>query len=168
MGRLFRILSGFILACFAAALTMLLFAFTPSHLSDLAPEIAGLHLDRIWALATHTAIFAFPFAVIPILLGEVQRWRDWAYYAAVGIGVALLGFWIQVNNETGGTWSVLDNNGPLLKFLTEGFVGGLVYWLVSGRLAGHHLLSAHGRHGLGHGNNKPVGTTPVKMSGGKR
>ena len=159
MGRLFRILSGYILACFAAALTMLLFAFTPGHLSELAPEIAGLQLDRIWALATHTAIFAAPFALVPILVGEANRWRDWTYYAAVGIGIAMLGFYVQYNNETGGTWSVMDNNAPLLKFLTEGFLGGLVYWLVSGRLAGHHLLSTHGRHGLGHhtnDNKKPV------------
>lgn len=171
MGRLFRILSGFILACFAAALTMLLFAFTPSHLADLAPEIAGQHLDRIWALATHIAIFAFPFALIPILLGEMQRWRDWAYYAAVGIGVSLLGFWIQVNNEVPGGWSVLDSNVPLMQALTEGFIGGLVYWLIAGRLAGHHLLSAHGRHGLGHpgADKKPAATPPAaKTAAGKR
>ena len=68
-------------------------------------------------------------------------------------------------------WSILNSNYPLVAFLTTGFVAGLVYWLFSGRLAGHHLLSAHGRHGLGghhhHGdghnhNHNHASTTTVR------
>ena len=32
-------------------------------------------------------------------------------------------------------WSIAANNYPLIAFLTSGFVGGLVYWLFSGRMA---------------------------------
>ena len=174
MGRIFRVLCGFLLACLAAGLTKVLFAFTPSELSSLPSEIMVDRLQLAVPIATHTAIFSTPWAIIPLFLAEWQRWRDWAYYAAVGIAIALLGFAIQLNNETAGAgWSVMDNNYPLLAFLTTGFVGGLVYWLFSGRLAGHHILSAHGRHGLGGGHHndngrKPGTTTTVNTTGGRR
>jgi hypothetical protein len=166
IGRLFRILSGFILACLAAGLCKVLFAFTPAELSNLPPEIAGDRLALAIPLATHTAIFAAPFALIAIWLGEWRVWRDWAYYAAAAMAIALIGFFAQYSSEADTMgWSILNSNYPLVAFLTTGFVAGLVYWLFSGRLAGHHLLSAHGRHGLDHNHGKT--TTTTVRSGGR-
>ncbi len=150
LGRIFRILSGFILACLAAGLVKVLFAYTPAELQAMPPEIAGDRLALALRIATHTAIFAAPFALVAIAIAEWQRWRDWAYYAAVAMAIALVGFFAQYQSETTQQgWSILNSNYPLITFLTTGFLSGLVYWLFSGRLAGHHLLSAHGRHGLG-------------------
>lgn len=150
IGRLFRILSGFILACLAAGLTTVLFAFSPVELQNLPPEIAGDRLALAMPIATHAAIFAAPFALIAIWLGEWRRWRDWAYYAAAAMAIALIGFFAQYSSETEQLgWSILNSNYPLVAFLTTGFVAGLVYWLFSGRMAGHHLLSTHGHTALG-------------------
>jgi hypothetical protein len=170
IGRLFRILSGFILACLAAGLCKVLFAFTPSELSNLPPEIAGDRLSLALPIATHAAIFAAPFALIAIWLGEWRVWRDWAYYAAAAMAIALIGFFAQYSAETEQLgWSILNSNYPLVAFLTTGFVSGLVYWLFSGRMAGHHLLSSHGRHGLGHGHGHGgASTTTTVRSNGAR
>jgi hypothetical protein len=173
LGRIFRILSGFLLACLAAGLTKVLFAYTPAELSNMAPEIAADRFALALPIATHTAIFAAPFALVAILLGEWQRWRDWAYYAAAGMAIALIGFFAQYNSETQGLgWSIMNSNYPLITFLTTGFAGGLVYWLLSGRLAGHHLLSTHG-HGAGLGGHhnhdkKPTVTTVKGPATGRR
>jgi hypothetical protein len=169
IGRLFRILSGFILACLAAGLTKVLFAYSPSELQSLPPEIAGDRLALAMPIATHAAIFSAPFALIAIWLGEWRRWRDWAYYAAAAMAIALIGFFAQYSSETEQLgWSILNSNYPLVAFLTTGFVAGLTYWLFSGRMAGHHLLSAQGHTGLGghHGpGHKPgASTTTVRNS----
>jgi hypothetical protein len=155
--RIFRVLSGFLLACLAAGLTKLLFAYTPAELSNLPPEVASDYLALALPLATHTAIFSAPFALVAIAIGEWRRWRDWAYYALTAMAIALIGYFAQYQSETATQgWSIAANNYALVAFLTTGFVGGLVYWLFSGRLAGHHLL-AHGNrpgiggHGPGHG-----------------
>jgi hypothetical protein len=177
IGRIFRILSAFILACLAAGLTKVLFAFPPGELSNLPPEIAGDRLALALPIATHAAIFAAPFALIAIWLGEWKVWRDWAYYAAAAMAIALIGFFAQYSSETSQVgWSILNSNYPLIAFLTTGFVAGLVYWLFSGRLAGHHLLTTQGRQGLGgHGQTSTASTAPktattttVKSNGGKR
>jgi hypothetical protein len=154
LGRIFRVLSGFILACLAAGLVKVLFAFPPSDNQLALTDI----IDYAMPIATHSAIFAAPFALIAIAIAEWQRWRDWAYYAASGLAIALIGFFAQYQSETAVQgWSILNNNYPLIAFLTSGLVSGLVYWLFSGRLAGHHLLTTHGRHGVGHGHDhKPA------------
>jgi hypothetical protein len=171
IGRLFRILCGYILGCFAAGLAFTLFGHSPAELSNLPPEIAGDRLALALPVASHIAVFAAPFALIAIWLGEWRVWRDWAYYAAAAMAIALIGFFAQYSSEfdTMG-WSILNSNYPLVAFLTKGFVGGLVYWLFSGRLAGHHLLSTHGRHGLGHGHEHTqtkaaTSTTTVRSNG---
>jgi hypothetical protein len=160
IGRIFRVLSGFILACLAAGLVKVLFAFSPAELSNLPPEIAGDRLALAMPIATHTAIFAAPFALIAIWLGEWRVWRDWTYYAIAAMAIAMVGFFAQYSSETTQMgWSIFNSNYPLVAFLSTGFVSGVVYWLFSGRLAGHHLLTAH-RHGLGgHGHGQTANTT---------
>ena len=40
LGRIFRVLSGFVLACLAAGLSKVLFAYSPAEMMNLPPEIA--------------------------------------------------------------------------------------------------------------------------------
>ena len=170
LGRIFRVLSGFILACLAAGLTKVLFAYTPMELSNLPPEVASDRLALALPIGTHTAIFAAPFALVAIAIAEWQRWRDWAYYAAAAMAIALIGFFAQFSTETAAQgWSVVNSNYPLITFLTTGFVAGLVYWLFAGRLAGHHILTTHGRSGVGgQGQNHGTGGGSSKTRAGRQ
>lgn len=136
MGLIFRVLLGYLVACFAAALTTVLFAWTPADLANMQGDLANDKLALAMPVATQMAIFAAPFALLAIAFGEWQRWRDWAYYAAAGIAIALFGYLAQYQSEfPSQTWSIANSNYPLIAFLTTGFVGGLVYWIFSGRLA---------------------------------
>lgn len=137
IGRLFRVVCGFILACLAAGLTKVLFAFTPAELMGMLPEAAGERIAVTLPVATHIAIFSAPFALIAIAISEWQAVRDWAYYAGMAIAIALIGFFAQYHSESATQgWSIVNSNYPVITFLTTGFVGGLTYWLFSGRLAG--------------------------------
>ena len=157
LGRIFRVLSGFILACLAAGLTKVLFAYSPAELMNLAPEIASDRLALALPIATHTAIFAAPFALVAIVIAEWQGWRDWAYYAAAAMVISMIGFTAQYSNEANGqSWSVY-NNYTMIAFLTTGFVAGLTYWLFSGRTAGDEKKTTGGRPGVS--GNAPVHAT---------
>jgi hypothetical protein len=139
LGRLLRIVFGYVVGCLAAGLTQVLFVYTPAHLAALSPEAASDQLAEALGYALPVgvvaAMFAFPFALIGILYGEWRRVRSWTYYALLGIAIALLGFLAQYNSEAGTGDSVLQQY-PLTAFLWTGFAGGFVYWLFSGRSAG--------------------------------
>jgi hypothetical protein len=132
------VLVGFILACVAAGLTMVLFVYTPAELASLPSEQASDRLAEagIFALAaaTHGAIFAAPFALIGAAIAEWRRLRSWAYYVLLGIIIAGLGFAAQYSSEGSGDVSIV-NSYALTAFLVTGFVAGAVYWLFSGRYA---------------------------------
>jgi hypothetical protein len=132
---LFRILFGLIVAAVIAGCVQVMFALTPAELA-----VAGQDrwlIAASWAL--DTAIFSFIFAAPLVLLigifGEVLRVRSFAFYLLAGIFVALAGFAALYSNE-GPTDPTLANSYAIATYLTTGFVGGLVYWLVSGRFAG--------------------------------
>lgn len=145
IGRIFRVLSGFIVACLAAGLTKVLFAYSPAELSALLPEVALERVSLMMPVATHIAIFSAPFALVVTAFGEWQGLRDWSYYGVAAIAIALIGFFAQYQSETATQgWSILNSNYPIIAFLTTGFVGGVAYWLVSGRLAGGRPRSING------------------------
>ena len=132
-----RVLLGFALACLAAGLTLVLFVYTPL---ELARDHAGDRMSQAGlltlAVATHTAMFAAPFALIGAGFAEWQRIGGWLYYALVGIAIAAVGFAAQSWTESGGEaqGSIL-NSYAVAAFLITGGVAGLVYWLCAGRLA---------------------------------
>jgi hypothetical protein len=139
LASLFRILFGFIVACLVAGVVKVLFVMTPAQLSTLPEDVAA---DRVaagglWALAiaTHSAIFSAPFAAVAVLVAEWQRLRDWTYYALVGIALAMLGFYVQYNSESGTAPSIV-NEYAFIAFLTAGFAAGFAYWMAAGRRAG--------------------------------
>lgn len=165
MATLFRVLLGFILACLAAALTKVLFAYPPTELVNLNSDEVVDKLLLTFPIATHMALFSSVMALAAIAFSELRSIREWIYYALGGIIMSMLGFFAQVSSESQGqTWSISANNYPLLAFITSGFVGGVVYWLYAGRHAGHgaHRVVAQtqpipvNRNTSANNNNKPV------------
>lgn len=132
-----RVLLGFALACLAAGLTLVLFVYTPLELAreqavDRVSEAGLLAL----AVATHTAMFAAPFALIGAGFAEWRRIGGWLYYVLIGIAIAAVGFAAQSWTESGGEAQGSIRNGyAVAAFLITGGVAGLVYWLCAGRLA---------------------------------
>ena len=138
LGRMIRVVFGFVVACLAAGLTIVLFVTTPVELAS-TPSNAfsdALSSNGLLALAaaTHSAVFAAPFALIGAAIGEWRQLAHWTYYALVGMVIAGLGFLAQYYSEGGAQTSIV-NNYALVAFLTMGFVGGVIYWLVSGQFA---------------------------------
>lgn len=144
ISALFRVLAGFALACLAVGLTKVAFVITPAELAALSGQVFSDRLGTFGMLtllaATHSAIFAAPFALIAAVIGEWQSIRNPMYYAAAGVAIALGGFLAQYSSETGAAGSIA-NNYALKAFLTAGFVGGIAYWLVSGRVAGDNEVA---------------------------
>lgn len=143
IGGLFRVLLGFIVACLVAGAATAAFVITPADIATLPAELRPDRLSSAGTLsllaATHSAIFAFPFAFIAIAIAEWRCIRSWVYYAIVGILIALGGFGAEYLNEVGGQPSIV-NAYAMRAFLAVGFLGGVAYWLAAGRRGG-------GRHG---------------------
>lgn len=137
IGRIVRVLVGFILACLAAGLTIVLFVYTPVELAlDAGERVSEVGLLSL-AAATHSAVFAAPFALIGAAVGEWRNIISWTYYALVGVLIAVVGFLVQYWSESGGVPASILNSYALSAFLLTGLIAGLVYWLVSGRYAGY-------------------------------
>jgi dipeptide/tripeptide permease len=138
LGRMIRVVFGFAVACLAAGLTIVLFVTTPVELANTPSNAVSdtLSANGLLALAaaTHSAVFAAPFALIFAAIGEWRQLAHWTYYALVGIIIAGLGFLAQYMSEGGAQTSIV-NNYALVAFLTMGFVGGMIYWLVAGQYA---------------------------------
>jgi hypothetical protein len=139
LGTLLRVLFGFVVACLVAGVATVAFVVTPA---DLATQPDGIWSERLGSAgvlamlaATHTAIFAFPFALIAIALGEWQRIRTWIFYVLAGIAISFGGFVAEYLAEAANQPSIV-NDYAMRAFLTVGFFGGLAYWLVAGRGAG--------------------------------
>ena len=166
MRTVLRVLIGFIAACFAGALTTLLFVYTPeevmSWLTALPAEERSERLSvfgLLWlAAATQSAIFSALFALVAVVIAEWRKVRAWTYYAVAAIIIALLGFAAQwLAEPTGQNWSVVNSHYPLVAFLTTGFAAGFVYWMVAGRHAGGAAKTPPATEPP-----KPVVTEPLK------
>jgi hypothetical protein len=77
LGRVIRVVFGFVVACLAAGLTIVLFVTTPVELAN-TPSNAitdALSANGLLALfaATHSAVFAAPLALIGAAIGEWRR-----------------------------------------------------------------------------------------------
>jgi hypothetical protein len=139
IGGLFRVLFGFIVACLVAGAATVAFVITPA---DIATLPAALRPDRLSSAgtlsllaATHSAIFAAPFALIALVIAEWRCIRSWVYYATVGILIAFAGFGAEYLNEVGGQPSIV-NSYAMRAYLAVGFLGGIAYWLAVGRRTG--------------------------------
>lgn len=133
-----RIIIGFVMACLAAAATLVMFVYTPAELASLPSDMIGDRLLQAGMFALIVTPHVVTFAVVPALVGigfgEARGIGAWLFYGLVGVAIASLGFLTQHFTEAPGQPTILRNYA-LFAFLTAGFVGGLVYWLFSGRAA---------------------------------
>jgi hypothetical protein len=134
IGRFIRVICGFVLACLAAGLTLVLFVYTPFDIADLHSERAVEIGLMTLAAATHGAVFSAPFALIGAVFGEWQRIGSFFYYVLVAVVIAGLGFLAQFWPEASSQAAIV-NGYAVTAFLLTGLVSGLVYWLFSGRFA---------------------------------
>ena len=85
IGGLFRVLFGFIVACLVAGAATVAFVITPADIATLPAELRPDRLSSAGTLsllaATHSAIFAAPFALIALVIAEWRCIRSWVYYA---------------------------------------------------------------------------------------
>jgi hypothetical protein len=134
IGRVFRVLVGLVCAFLANGATMVLFVDSPLELlqggGDRATEAGLLAL----AAATHSAVFAAPFALLAAGIGEWRGVRAVSYYVLAALGIAALGFFAEYTTEAVDEASVA-NAYASAAFLVGGLVAGFAYWLVAGRRA---------------------------------
>jgi hypothetical protein len=142
--RVVRVLIGYVLACLAAALTLVLFVYTPAELVSLPRDMGTDRMSEagLFALviAPHVALFAALPALVGVAFAEARRIAAWTFYTLAGIGIAALGFLVQHFSEAPGQASILQNYA-LTAFLVAGFVAGFAYWLFSGRFVGRRDAS---------------------------
>lgn len=164
MTRFFRMLVGYLLASFGAAMTLGLFAFAPTSIEaffDRLPEI----LENAWHASIGSwvvnglwgvmALLGAVPAIIALQYAESNRIRSWVYYELVGGAVAIAGYWLAHGTET----VPLRSDGNVYGTITFGVAGavlGLLYWLFAGRWAGHETAIPVNRPGTGSGTpNRP-------------
>jgi hypothetical protein len=135
VATLARCLVGYAAACSLAGAVQVAFVLPPTDLLYAGSEV--LAAAGLWTMlaAVHTGVFAAPLAALAIAIGEQRRIRRAGYYAALGIGIAALGFLAQlVGVGFGQPLTVMGY--PLAAFGASGLAGGLLYWLIAGRTAG--------------------------------
>ncbi|MDX2202619.1 MAG: hypothetical protein NW223_07710 [Hyphomicrobiaceae bacterium] len=166
MGRVLRVLFGFVIACLAAGLALVLFVHTPAEFPEWPAEKFSETAMLALAVGTQAAIFAAPFAFIGTIYSEWRGLSSATYSVGLGILIALLGFWVQYTGEAGGPDTIF-NIYAVIAFIVTGFVGGIVYWLLSGRCAGGRRSEGDGSDASGTPNGtpfavkKPVDTAPT-------
>ena len=132
---IFRVLFGFILACIVAGFTTVLFALGPGDISSGDPDRISKMMELVALTATHSAVFAAPFALLSAAISEWQEVRSFLYHVLTGLGIATAGFTAQYFSEAPGSPSVA-NQYPLLAYAVTGLIAGIIYWLFAGRRAG--------------------------------
>jgi hypothetical protein len=133
---LFRVLFGFVLACLAAGVTIVMFAVGTDDVASGDPDRLSKILELVALTATHSAVFAAPFALLTAVISEWQSFRSVFFHALAGLGIATSGFTVQFFSETPGSATVA-NQYPILAYAVTGIMAGLVYWLFAGRRAGY-------------------------------
>ena len=153
LGRFAAILLGFICACLAAStfLHVLVLGGFDWLSSDLHMEMT------VWfSVVFMTALigsFSFIPSMILIVIAEITATRGWLAYALCGGGVGFLAAFLM--RSSGPAFDALEHDlAPAavslsLVMIAAGMIGGLAYWLVTGRAAGLWLerISAPERSG---------------------
>ena len=139
---MFRLLilvpAGYILAVIAASAVMIVGTFGP-----VGPDAYDFTIPLIFATGTVGAA-SFAPAAVAILLSEIFALRSIFYFLAVG---GALGLVLDQLLDFHASAALLDRAHVL--FPAAGFIGGIVYWLVAGRLAGAMEAALTGTHPSG-------------------
>lgn len=133
IGRVIRVLFGFLVASFVAGLVLVLFVNTPAEMPDWPSERYAE--TGLWALAvgTQVAIFASTFALIGAVYAEWRGISSVTYSIILGLLISMIAFASHYAGEgSGGDVSTY----ALSAFIVTGIVAGYVYWYLSGRYAG--------------------------------
>jgi hypothetical protein len=149
--RFLRMLIGYLLACFGAAMALGLFAFAPNSIDaffDKLPEV----LDNAWGISPYLtgaiALLGAVPAVLAFQYAESNGIRSWVYYELVGAAVAIAAYWLAHGTES----VPLRSEGNIYSTIAFGVAGavlGLLYWLFSGRYAGMDGTATAARPGTG-------------------
>ena len=126
---LIRFVLGFVAAVLVAGAVQVAFVAG----ADLMAGASTSRLESLGLLvllaATQSAVFSAPFAVLAAVVAGSQRLRSALYYAAVGIAIAIAGFFAQYVGEAGpGT---ILNRYALAAYVASGLAAGLSYWYVA-------------------------------------
>jgi hypothetical protein len=136
--RVIRVLIGFALASLAAAVTLVLFVYAPAEWASLPADLSGERLSEAGFFALVVTPHIAVYAALPVLAGvifaEARKIAGCTFYALAGIGTAAAGFLVFHLSEAPDQATILQNYA-LIAFLTAGLVGGLAYWVFSGRFA---------------------------------
>jgi hypothetical protein len=131
-----RIVSGFVLASLAAAVTLVLFVYVPADLASLSSDLSGERLSEAGLFALMVTPQVALYAALPALAGaifaEVRRVAGWPFYALAGLATAAAAF-LALGLSAAPDEASLFSPYALAAFLTSGLVGGLAYWALSGR-----------------------------------
>jgi hypothetical protein len=113
---------------------------------DTPATLTGALAFSIPFVALFVSYFAFLPALPTILAAETFGWRGWLFYAMAGGAIALVivAFAIQASEPGDNPFSDTRLSAAVVG---GGIVGGLVYWLMAGRLAGNWRAKA--RPGVG-------------------
>jgi len=133
--RVVRILIGFALASFAAAVTLVLFVYAPGNWANPGPDLSGARLSEAGYFALVITPWVALAAALPALAGVLYAETHkvgWLFYASAGLVTAFAGFLVQHASESRGAPGIFEAYA-LIAFLAGGLVGGLVYWGASGR-----------------------------------
>ena len=149
--RFLRMLVGYLLACFGAAMALGLFAFAPTSIEAFFDQLASV-AESAWSVSPYMtgaiALLGAVPAIIAFQYAESNGIRSWVYYEIVGALVAIAAYWLAHGTES----VPLRSEGNVYSTIAFGVTGailGLLYWLFSGRYAGmDSAASVNNRPGL--------------------
>ena len=126
------------IACAAFIVSASLLATTPDAITGDFRETwsYGLSLGLGLFVAGSVLAYAAGPALIAAILTEFFRVRSVLVHIALGGGAAMLGYGLLTLRLFDDSAFDGSERSGLLILLAAGFVGGLVYWLVTGRTAG--------------------------------
>lgn len=117
----------------------------------LPATVAAVTLMTVWA----GMISALP-ALLAVIFAELFGWRSVLFYFLVGGMIGLIAD--QVSKLA---IDPVPYGGRTVIMLAAGFVGGFVYWLIAGRLAGQGGSDSSPNSG-----DSKTGTSGSKQTGG--
>lgn len=119
---------GFIAACVAAGVMATLGLLGPEYLHT---DSVGWYLVSAIPIMFWIGTIAFLPAAIAIILAESFGWRSAVYYLLVGGLIGATAIHLTAQSDL---FDFAEH--PNVALLAAGFVGGFVYWIIAGRLAG--------------------------------
>ena len=136
--RYLRMLVGYLLACFGAAMALALFAFSPNSVEGFFDKLPDI-IESAWNVSPHLTGALFVLGAVPALIAfqyaEHHHIRSWVYYELIGAAVAIAAYWLAHGTDT----VPLKSEGNIYSTIAFGVAGavlGLLYWLFAGRYAG--------------------------------